>query len=280
MLKTLTHISPSLRRSRMADAYFVRCLLRDSVDVPGLKTDFIPKADAINALVNSFTDDHCGVHVLWAPSGAGKSTFIGKVLTDLREQGKIAGCGIFQGCSLTEHPSKWLSDCLEISNPTPDLVARMSSILTDMKKPDDGPYIITIDRFDELMNETNLNHLQSLVVSLAAESVRTKSYAVLVAVSEVRNATTVLSWNQGKKIQVVGHPVSFRWNRSEVEELAIRLAKNNTDMMSDKDIDLCCLAGTPEFVFRIHSSRYESRDTFRKEADQLASQWERAPSRF
>lgn len=61
MLKTLIHVIPSLRRSRMADVYFVRCLLRDSVDVPGLKTDYIPKLDAINALVNSFTDDHCGV---------------------------------------------------------------------------------------------------------------------------------------------------------------------------------------------------------------------------
>lgn len=65
----------------------------------------------------------------------------------------------------------------------------LSSILPDNKKR----FVLFIDKFDNIMNE-------SFLTSLAEDCVKTKKYTVIACLEDYKNYSKVCKWNNGSKI--------------------------------------------------------------------------------
>ena len=241
-----------------------------------LKTDFVDRKATRAALGESMAYDHCGVHVFWAPPSAGKTTFLRSVIPELMQQGQITGGVYLKGRRTTHTPLTWLYDSLDIVNPGQSVNERLR-ILLEKSDPRSPHMVIAIDQFDELHSSLHLGELRSLVTSLATSSVGSKAFSVVLGVSRVEIAREILTWNEGQKIYLVGDPAEFKWEESEVVDLAEKLAERNvhnrSTMLSRELIDLCCQAGTPGMVIDAHC--FPGDKTLPLKVEVVADAWNR-----
>ena len=72
---------------------------------------FVPKASFVSDIENSIITSG-GVKIIWAPSGAGKTTTVRKVLIKMKEMGQIRGSIVVIPPDLNSMPSVWFRSAL------------------------------------------------------------------------------------------------------------------------------------------------------------------------
>ena len=268
-------MSSTLKAIPLVERYFLKRRMNVSVKPYPLVTTLVENPSTRSALETALTDPHVGVHVFWAPNGAGKSTYLRSVIPRLHIDKRITGAGYFRGSA--GNPTEWLQDALGIASAKPSVVERFASLLGDVEFGT-APYILAIDQFDELVTQPHIADLENLIVQLATASLGSKSFAVVLGISDIDLAKEVLTWNGGEKIRLVGDPATFKWNEEQVVSLASKLADKQIagqGMMSDAHVAVCCVAGTPGTIIDVHTNQ-KMLDYYKKHAQLLHATWTRA----
>jgi|688.fasta_scaffold290273_1 hypothetical protein len=187
------------------------CFLRAQVGGRGL----VDRPVFERALADCFAGH--GAFVVWAPPESGKTTCLRQAAAKWVAQGEAAGkrrhvCWI---SSYTDHVVRQVSRRLCVRD-TDDLQAQLSGT--------DYEVLVVLDQFDEAFHRLGDAPLPGNVVELAAASVCSKRFRVVVAVHDPVHAAKVLSWNARKKIFLCGALKSgdaaavaqFKWTEPEV----------------------------------------------------------------
>lgn len=188
---------------------------------PGTYTPNPPMEDAVEYHVRAFT----GVHVLAAPSGAGKTTATARAIRAARGHAKhskrlgVAGSlagpfpvtgQVYVSCS--GHPS--LKEAL--------------STLFGCHEPEDvlrHGTVIVIDHLDEVLpsDSPGLQECKGQILKLAQRGLETKVFNTIVLVQDPDFAKLVCTWNGGHKISRVKG--DLRMQEGAITELANRIGK-------------------------------------------------------
>eukprot|EP00047_Mylnosiga_fluctuans_P008742 m.259979 g.259979 ORF g.259979 m.259979 type:complete len:289 (-) comp23117_c0_seq1:59-925(-) len=155
----------------------------------------------------------CGVHVLFAPSGSGKTTASRYVLRNLITNSNISGVleldgGTYQA-DFKGQLLPWISSLKGLAIP-----ARytLDQIL-------DPGTVVFIDQFDNLFTtELHHNRIQTMITSAAELSARTKTFSVLIIVKSMDRFRQIISWNDNTKIRGVfaDDDYVFTWQPEEL----------------------------------------------------------------
>ena len=258
-----------------------------------LFTGVIDHPETTKAITRALTYGHCGVHVYWSPFSAGKSTYLRHITPKLVGEGKLAGAILTEGGLSDVDVSEWMYQELGMWHMNNNLAVHLADLLqkhpctTTMENKDPGagghirkPYAIIIDGFDETMRTADQRVLQNLIVTLAGTGHRTKLFTVVLAVTQIDNARTVLSWNGRQKIDLIGpRPERFKWQRPEIVALAKELAETNANgrstIISDELIDICSLGGTPGVVIDAHCEDPDI-PALKNKVEKISAMWGRA----
>lgn len=127
----------------------------------------------------------------------------------------------------------------------------MSELFPRGKKP----VLLLIDQIDNfMMDAKGLRRMQTLVKTLAEDSVLNQNFVVLAVCSSPHLATALLDANGRQKIVLVTPSVSqFKWSRSMLQELLLRVkctdgVGGSTREMREQLITAATLAGSPGFL--------------------------------
>lgn len=115
-------------------------------------------------LRESMTQPLCGVRILCAPEGTGKSAFMISVANEMLEQKQISGAYyIANYTDAFEHKTlhNWLLSKFEIT-PRPNF-ASFCSLLPDKSAKISKPYLLILDQFEDVLrHEDSLTFIKSL----------------------------------------------------------------------------------------------------------------------
>jgi hypothetical protein len=206
------------------------------------------------ALKCSLTDKLCGVKVLCAGAGLGKSTYTRHVLQDLIRDGKIKGGKVIDnyGDILLEKtsPFQWLKTKFNIPSAQENFTEYCDS------KPSEPAYVLVFDQFESVADKKGMKEFITL---LAAESQKTKTLQVLLNIRVENVADTVLSWNGNDKITQLCNPNLLSWKKEELRELSSKLSWDGWEEGDKKRaIDILVDCGYPAGVINVerNPSRY------------------------
>lgn len=215
--------------------------------------------------------DHpqCGAFVLWAVQGSGKTAYLRQAASNLIRSDRNA---LFLDAAEFKHqhhvhPLLWLHSAL--GNLKPDLPYASFLPLPTHGIYSPPPTCIIIDQFDHMINH---EHAESFIVGLAEKSRLTKRFSVIVSVTNPENARTVLRWNGGEKIKLVGGPQVSCWGAEHVRALIQQLPL--LDHQRDKLLELGTIAKTPAYVLDAAFSGVPINDAFHEtRARELQERW-------
>ena len=215
--------------------------------------------------------DHpqCGVFVLWGVHGSGKSSYVRQAAADLLQKNRhtiLLNAASYK-YQRHPHPLLWLNDALNL-DPDLDYSPFLPPAVPGIYSP--PPTCIFIDQFDHMFNHPDA---QSFIVGLAEESRLTKRFSVIVSVTNPENAQTILKWNGGEKIKLVGDPGIGCWNNEHVRALVQQLPLR--DDQRGTLIELGSIAKTPGFVLETAFAGVPINDVFhRDKAQELHARWQ------
>lgn len=188
---------------------------------PTSPTPLLPAAAQrhhLTALREALADELCGVWVLWAPPGTGKSTLVGAAMRSLQaDKGHPAllldpASASGDSSSNNGGPIEWMREQLGLRN---------SSMLASSLLMHPGAVgrhtLLAVDHVERLpwwsSPPTSDRRLESLVTHLAEASVYSKRLSVLLVTEDAACARRILSWNGGQKFRRVDFPV---WNEGQM----------------------------------------------------------------
>jgi hypothetical protein len=215
--------------------------------------------------------DHpqCGVFVFWGVHGSGKSLHGRQAAFDLLRKDRHV---LFLNAANYKHqrhphPLLWLNDALDL-DPDSDYSPFLPPAVPGIYSP--PPTCIFIDQFDHMFSHPDA---ESFVVGLAEESRLTKRFSVIVSVTNPANARTILKWNGGEKIKLVGDPDVGCWNKNHVSALVQQLPLRDDER--EKLVELGSIAKTPGFVLETAFAGVPINDDFhRAKAAELHERWQ------
>ena len=200
----------------------------------------------------SLLNPQCGIHILCAPSGCGKTTTALRALENLRAEGKILGGVRVSWRDILETNRNLtllarLKSSLEISplESSTNLNALLPPAPLDVHRP----VVLLIDQFDHARCDDDM---KSFLISLAEESVLTKRYTVLLCTGSLAKSRSIHDWNGKTKLHQVNYLISrYRWSDADIKTLVCRLG--GLDAFEDqatrqKVLEAFCIVGTPGFV--------------------------------
>ncbi len=216
---------------------------------------------ATHCIRQAMDDRRCGVSVLFAPAGSGKTTLL------LQEalQRKREGEHILYTTGLTDRAA--FLELLDIKG----TFVQVSHLVTKPKKT-----TLILDQIDEA---TVRGGLRALIQELAVDSTRHKTYTVVVAVSRISTAKTLIELNGHTKIRLIGKGNVFRWNKNQIDTYISECEQLKTLSVTDKRLlhKSALHAGIPTLLYHIASAvspadELHSADTVDL-ANELALQW-------
>lgn len=242
------------RTSEWYAATQVRARLKQPVE-PFILTprdSYVPNAKLEHCIYKSATRGFGGgIDVLVAPAGVGKTYATEQVLNKLQTNSEIDGCCIvpmneLNGSAPRVRVLKELGVPEEYISKSPD--THFSEIIPENL----SRTVIVMDQFDHL---ESYDLLRSFVTSVAEDSTRTKKYRVLLLVTNVNFAKTILGYNSMEKIRPASgafNPAEFKWDVDMCMELHSKLANEKMPLEMENVRRLSSLAGTPGFVIDLN----------------------------
>ena len=125
----------------------------------------------------------------------------------------------------------------------------------------EGPFTrpattIIIDHFDAVMKRGNIGNIEKFVADYAQQSHGGKRFNVLLCVSSVEYAKTILNWNGRRKILLAAQPDCQRWTAPSVTALINALVPPEWDSCQKEQLIRCGVkAGSPSFVTLLNLGR-------------------------
>ena len=192
---------------------------------------FITNPAVKKHLDRAFESRFGGVHLMYAPPGSGKTTYLARTATEFKKKGHHVE---FISCVASkEH----LYDCLTI----PSTSMLLSNVLPR------GTIIV----FDQVESSIWSENLRSLIKEVALDSRKHKNYNVVICVSSIEVAKKVLALNGNDKIKSMCVTQYFKWDRDLVTKFVKESAQYKLWSHEDKVklIELAAFAGAPGFLF-------------------------------
>ena len=190
--------------------------------------------------------DGC-LFVMYSPAGAGKTSYLLKSANDLR-QNQIPV--LYLEAEMDVHSALGINPQEQLKNWVPHNA------------------LIIIDQAEKL--DLDSPRVQAYLRALATHSRNTRGkFNVLVAVSNVQHAKTILWLNGLDKITALARSPFFKWTRNEVERFLqnspTARAVNGAQALAEK-------AAAPLFLERLHRSEVST--DWEREADICHKEWD------
>ena len=238
---------------------------------------FVSKLLLASDIEESINSQSCGVKIIWAPQGSGKTTTVRRVLRQLQNEDKISGALIACPPSneTKDDPSVWFRYAIsDIFGVTLKPMDKLSNFLT---APKEKPFVVVLDQCEDI---DFLDKMRVFIKSMAADSALTKSYVVLVICADPVKASIMWDWNGRQKIAPIGtdEPLNYRWREYEIDLWIDFHRKHNPgtfledDHLRDYFRKAAVTAGTPGFlVSSAQSGNYKNSDSKKERWDRSAS---------
>lgn len=222
-------------------------------------------------------DPNCGVKVLWAPEGSGKTTHVRLITNKLIQNNKLEGAIIIKATETDFTPLAWFSSSIkDLFYPVP-IVLDASSINDLLENINSPQGILSPKRIliviDQLENIRRTDKLNRLIKSLAEESVLSKKFTVLVITKDPAYARGLLELNGRTKIRPICKDdlQKYKWNEHQITQWIEFNGKENIKRIEALKA-AGTLAGTPGFL--IDNSDETNDDIISKAGSYGQSLWE------
>lgn len=197
-------------------------------DMPLIKN---PRVE--NILNSSFNNKYGGIHVLVAPSGSGKTTYLRSYANRFINEG-----GRVQFFASELHTRKQFFTAFGDENRDMDLfelLPKKSAIIFDQ-----------IEHHDKLNEE-----MKSLLRHMAYESRRTEGISVIVSTANENLAKEILSLNGNDKIRLNGTVADWRWTEDLIDDYVSQTPAFQSLTVDEKGKlkKLAYSASCPAFLF-------------------------------
>jgi hypothetical protein len=224
----------------------------------------------------------CGVFVFWGPYQSGKTEALYALQKRLQNKGRRVEAYNAASFGPGMHIYSWF---LEQLTCIPGCTAESIHLNTVLPKALPGNKMgfsfpattFIIDHFDRVFDYELLGHVEGFVVNYAQQSNGGKRFNILLSVSSVANAETILSWNGRRKILLAMRPESARWSAPYFKNLLdVLLSSKHTEWTPEKMELLmyrCVKAGSPNIVRALIFSGPENLDDHMHLADVADSEW-------
>lgn len=234
--------------------YRFRCLYSKPIEHLRLNTKLVLNELLEEDLRKALTAKECGARVLWAPEGAGKTTYIRHVLRSLQKEGKIQGSIIITASQTDMSPSAWLQSM--ISDNLPGNLLRDGSTFSTLLNENpvysyESPYstitpvVIVIDQIENIRRTDEMN---KLIKSLAEDASLRKTHNILIKTNNAAYARGLIEVNGRTKIRSIGDVGRYKWNETHISTWL----NNNKEGISIEKKRLLLttgpIAGTPAFL--------------------------------
>jgi hypothetical protein len=238
-------------------------------------------------LRETMTQRLCGVRILCAPEGTGKSAFLISVANEMFKKKLISGVFYIDSyADAFEHKvmHNWLLSKFDVK--PHQKFSNFCSLLPDASDDESKPYLLILDQFEDVLRHPDAS---TFIKSLAQNCQSSKRLTVLASVKSTSTSDEMLNWNGHTKIMKMDSDV-LRWNRQELESLASKVKwsrwkVNRTEEVEwheisnvDKEIILKAveLVGTPGFLLDVSSkgSAYQNNERLIHDAELRARIWE------
>ena len=131
-------------------------------------THCISKLLLASDMEESIKSESCGVKIIWAPQGSGKSTTARRVLNQLQRDDKISGAFIASPPDRDDKddPSVWFR--CAVSDSFGVTLKPMDKLSTLLIAPKEKPFVIVLDQCEDI---DFLDNMRVFMKSMAADSV-------------------------------------------------------------------------------------------------------------
>jgi hypothetical protein len=222
---------------------------------------FVLKTSLATDIETSIYSSGAGVKLIWAPTGAGKTTTVRRVIKTLQTSNKIRGAIVINPPSDSYVlPSVWFRSALR--DVFGNLVNPNEKVSEILPKYDGRPFVFVLDQID---NAPMGEDMRVFIKTLAEDSHLTKLYVVLVICSDASNAKIMWDWNSHEKIVMLNDlkgnsPGVYRWDKKDIEQWLNEFQEMNSydslkrpqgTMWWDHLKESAIVAGTPGFLVEI-----------------------------
>lgn len=250
---------PYIKTSTWYNKYKLRRLVKVPITQYSLTGSFPPIKHPYleENIKKAATFNTAGVHVLWMPSGAGKTCALKKTAMELIEDKALYG-GVY-----INYLHNWINKDqnlfeafkLALNIQKEEKSRKISSLL-----PSEERVLIIIDQLDNVLNSSfTKEELKTFIVSLAEDSYNnSKKFVVILAISDLNLANSILKWNDKEKIlPILPHDfdvMKLKWNEDQLSELYNQLIDfhciTHTSSQKNKIMNLSIKSGTPRYILK------------------------------
>lgn len=231
---------------------------------------YIPNSNFVTKLNSKSRDRECGVTILYAPPGSGKSTYLRKLAAAqiLHMQRPTL---LFDG---REHSDESIVRTLDVN-----VDEEVSQIING---DSENPSLLIFDQFDQIQNVSNLDNF---IRHLATDSQVYKTYNTIISVSDPTMYNHLLGLNGLDKIHPLCDPEELMWSETEIDAFILKECVDVVIPWSLESIEifrnLALKAKNPIFMKNVaveHRKKSEqptvsSVNAYTKMANQYATAW-------
>lgn len=164
------------------------------------ENDLVPYDNLINRIVSKIQGNTWGIFVFAAPQGTGKSTFVKMAIQNIRMQHPSIKLKLIKGGS----------SVLQQKNLHVHLRIPSARSLSDFLPPQS---VIFIDQIDFQSTESELSEeLRLYLTELATDSSNSKTFKIILCVSNAKVTSGILQCNGFEKIQPICSYEDLAWN--------------------------------------------------------------------
>lgn len=261
--RVLSHLENTTAYQQLAARREIEKVMSKNVSEYSLRGfPVVPNPRVEKILESSFMNKYGGLHLLVAPSGSGKTTYLRSYANRFISSG---GCVQFFASELQGR--KQFFSAFGDENRSMDLFEML---------PKKAAIVLDQIEYQEKLNED----MKSLLKHLAFESRRVSGVSVIISTSSLSLAEEILQLNGNDKIRLNGTVADWRWTHDLIDAYVLRAPafKSWRDEERAKLKSLAYNAACPAFLDTcadlLNGEQKFDLDILAKKADKFAETWE------
>ena len=190
-----------------------------------------------------------GIFVLAAPSGSGKSTFVKMTIERMLLLDSPSPIKLYDSGSSLILQENGIHDSLQVP-----YYESLANFLPNGS-------ILIIDQVDPNCAENLDDRLRAYLVGLAANSVNSKRFKIIICVSNALLAHNIVTANGYEKIQYICSPQSLQWTESQAQQFSSKLLTSFTEQQLEVLFELASKCGYSPGLFMFAAKLSEFNQT-------------------